>query len=158
MDLAGNEQRERPDPMPADRIEAAMAASSPPDFTPDFGGLARESAREVLPVSLYTQYYWKTNLLNLFRFLKLRMDPHAQHEIRQYANAMHGMASALFPVAFEAFEDYWNRSIKLSRMEWEAIMSTRDTWARDAVAALMVDARTSQRERDDFTRLLGITA
>lgn len=149
--------RER-NPIPPDRIEAAMAASSPPDFTPDFGGLARESAREVLPVSLYTQYYWKTNLLNLFRFLKLRMDPHAQHEIRQYANAMHGMASALFPVAFEAFEDYWNRSVRLSRMEWEAIMSTRDVWAREAVAALTVDARTSQRERDDFTRLLGVTA
>ena len=69
-------------------------------------GLARELARMTLPLSAYTQWYWKTDLHNLFHFLRLRADPHAQYEIRVYADAIAELARAWVPLAFAAFEDY----------------------------------------------------
>ena len=69
-------------------------------------GVAREQARGVLPVSNYTEWYWKIDLHNLFHFLHLRMDTHAQNEIREYANIMAQMVKAVCPLAFEAFMDY----------------------------------------------------
>jgi thymidylate synthase (FAD) len=70
------------------------------------GGLARELARMALPLSTYTQWYWKTDLHNLLHFLRLRADPHAQHEIRVYAEAIADVVRAWTPHAWEAFEDY----------------------------------------------------
>ena len=69
-------------------------------------GLARELARIALPLSLYTEWYWKIDLHNLFHFLALRMDPHAQKEIQDYALIMAKMVKAVCPMAFEAFMDY----------------------------------------------------
>ncbi len=69
-------------------------------------GLARELARIGLPLSLYTEWYWKIDLHNLFHFLALRMDPHAQKEIRDYAVVMSEMVKTVCPMAWEAFEDY----------------------------------------------------
>ena len=69
-------------------------------------GLARELARMTLPLSAYTQWYWKTDLHNLFHFLRLRADPHAQYEIRVYADAIAELVKAWVPLAYEAFEDY----------------------------------------------------
>ncbi len=69
-------------------------------------GLARELARIALPLSLYTEWYWKIDLHNLFHFLALRMDPHAQKEIRDYAVIMADMVKAVCPMAYEAFMDY----------------------------------------------------
>ena len=69
-------------------------------------GLARELARVALPLSLYTEWYWKIDLHNLFHFLALRMDPHAQKEIRDYAVIMADMVKAVCPMAYEAFMDY----------------------------------------------------
>jgi thymidylate synthase (FAD) len=69
-------------------------------------GLARELARINLPLSLYTEWYWKIDLHNLFHFLRLRLDHHAQKEIRAYAEAMAPMVRAVCPLAYEAFEDY----------------------------------------------------
>ena len=68
-------------------------------------GLARELARCVLPVSIYTQWYWKTDLHNLMHFLKLRIHPHAQWEMRQYAEAILPMAEAIAPYAMEAWKE-----------------------------------------------------
>ena len=68
-------------------------------------GLARELARINLPLGIYTQWYWKTDLHNLLRFLDLRADPHAQHEIRVYAEAMLETVKAWVPLAYEAFVD-----------------------------------------------------
>lgn len=68
--------------------------------------VAREQARKVLPLSTYTEAYWKIDLHNLFHFLKLRMDSHAQLEIRQYAQTIARITRQLFPLSFEAFEDY----------------------------------------------------
>ncbi len=69
-------------------------------------GLARELARMNLPANIYTQWYWKVDLHNLFHFLRLRADPHAQYEIRVYAEAMCGIVRDWVPLAYGAFEDY----------------------------------------------------
>jgi thymidylate synthase (FAD) len=69
-------------------------------------GLARELARMTLPASIYTQWYWKVDLHNLFHFLRLRADPHAQYEIRVYAEAICDIAKEWVPAAWGAFEDY----------------------------------------------------
>ena len=85
------------------------------------GGLARELARTVLPVSNYTECYWKVNLHNFFHFCKLRMDSHAQQEIQDYAKVMFEMVKPKVPIATEAFEDYSLNSISLSRMEKDVL-------------------------------------
>lgn len=69
-------------------------------------GVSRELARTCLPVSAYTEWYWKIDLHNLFRFLGLRLDPHAQQEIRDYADPMYEMVKRLAPAATSAFDDY----------------------------------------------------
>jgi len=84
-------------------------------------GLAREIARANLPNSLYTEWYWQIDLHNLFRFLQLRMDGHAQYEIRVFAEAMAQCAKAVAPCAYEAFEEHILGSVKLSRAECEAV-------------------------------------
>lgn len=84
-------------------------------------GVARELARAVLPVNLYTEWYWQIDLHNLFHFLQLRLDPHAQYEIRVYAEAMAQCAKAVAPIAYEAFEEHRLGSVQLSRAECEAM-------------------------------------
>ena len=77
-------------------------------------GLARELARMTLPASIYTQWYWKVDLHNLFHFLRLRADPHAQYEIRAYANAMCEIVRDWVPHAYAAFEDYRLNAVQFS--------------------------------------------
>jgi thymidylate synthase (FAD) len=77
-------------------------------------GLARELARMNLTLNTYTQWYWKTNLHNLFHFLSLRADPHAQYEIRVYADAMLHITEAWVPIAAAAFRDYRLGAVTLS--------------------------------------------
>jgi thymidylate synthase (FAD) len=77
-------------------------------------GLARELARMNLTLNAYTQWYWKTDLHNLFHFLSLRADAHAQYEIRVYAEAMMTMAEAWVPIAAGAFRDYRLGAVTLS--------------------------------------------
>jgi thymidylate synthase (FAD) len=84
-------------------------------------GVARETARLLLPVAYYTQWYWKINLLNLFHFLSLRLDPHAQEEIRLYAAEVAKIARVVCPVAFEAFEEFQLHGISLGKAEQAAI-------------------------------------
>ena len=81
---------------------------------PDGPGLARELARMNLPMNVYTQWYWKTDLHNLFHFLRLRADPHAQKEIRVYAEAIAEIARAWVPVCWQAFEDYRLNAVQFS--------------------------------------------
>ncbi len=78
-------------------------------------GVARELARINLPLGIYTQFYWKTDLWNLLRFLALRADRHAQYEIRAYADAILGIVRAWVPIVHEAFDDYMLNSAALSR-------------------------------------------
>ncbi|HYA11247.1 MAG TPA: FAD-dependent thymidylate synthase [Thermoplasmata archaeon] len=86
-------------------------------------GVARETARLVLPVAYYTQWYWKVDLWNLFHFLSLRLDPHAQEEIRLYAAEVAKLGRLVCPVAFEAFEDFVLSGLSLGRREQRAIRS-----------------------------------
>ena len=85
-------------------------------------GVAREQARKDLPLSTYTEAYWKVDLHNLLHFLALRMDSHAQEEIRLYATTIgREIIRPLFPVVWEAFEDYRLGGSTLSRLEIEII-------------------------------------
>ena len=77
-------------------------------------GLARELARMNLPTNIYTQWYWKTDLHNLFNFIRLRNDLHAQYEIRVYAEKIAELVKKWVPFAFEAFEQYQLNSSHLS--------------------------------------------
>lgn len=84
-------------------------------------GVARELARANLPISLYTEWYWQIDLHNLFHFLRLRMDAHAQYEIRVFAEALAQCAQAVAPLAYEAFEEHILGSVRFSRAECEAL-------------------------------------
>jgi thymidylate synthase (FAD) len=85
-------------------------------------GIAREQARKDLPLSTYTEAYWKIDLHNLLHFLELRMDALAQREIRDYAAAIgREIVRPLFPLVWEAFEDYRLHALDLSRLEQEVI-------------------------------------
>ena len=84
-------------------------------------GLAREIARINLPLSLYTEWYWTMDLHNLFHFLRLRMDAHAQKEIRVYADAIFEIVKKITPMAAEAFEKHLLTGVALSGSELEAV-------------------------------------
>lgn len=84
-------------------------------------GLAREIARSVLPVSTYTTWYWKIDLHNLIHLLGLRLDSHAQYEIRVFAEQIAAVVKDAFPMVWNAFVDYRTESVSLSRKELEAI-------------------------------------
>ncbi|RMH47238.1 MAG: FAD-dependent thymidylate synthase [Alphaproteobacteria bacterium] len=84
-------------------------------------GLARELARMNLPQNIYTQWYWKIDLHNLFHFLRLRADAHAQHEIRAYAGVIGEIVADWVPLAWAAFEDYRLRGAHLSGKALDAL-------------------------------------
>jgi thymidylate synthase (FAD) len=85
-------------------------------------GIAREQARKDLPLSTYTEAYWKIDLHNLLHFLALRMDAHAQLEIRRYAETIgQEIVAPLFPLVWEAFLDYRVEALRLTRLDREVI-------------------------------------
>ncbi|HBQ35284.1 MAG TPA: FAD-dependent thymidylate synthase [Rhodobacteraceae bacterium] len=84
-------------------------------------GLARELARMNLPMNMYTQWYWKVDLHNLFHFLRLRADQHAQYEIRVYADEICKVVADWVPAAYSAFEDYRMGGANLSGKAMECI-------------------------------------
>ena len=86
--------------------------------------VAREQARKDLPLSNYTEAYWKCDLHNLFHFLSLRLDAHAQLEIREYAKVIALIVKELFPISWEAFVDYRLNSMFLSSQEVDALKNT----------------------------------
>jgi thymidylate synthase (FAD) len=92
-------------------------------------GLARELARINLPLSLYTEWYWKIDLHNLLHFLSLRLDQHAQWEIRKYAEVIAEMVQAVCPMAYEAFVDYRLKAVYLSGPEVDALRPSLATTA-----------------------------
>lgn len=114
-------------------------------------GVAREVARIHLPVSLMTEFYWKIDLHNLYRFLSLRMDDHAQQEIRDYANAIFDMVKVLCPVSSDAFQDYQLNKITLTGKEVDAIRNHSNS---------LTLKNESKREQDEYKNKLerlGIT-
>ncbi|MDX2119363.1 MAG: FAD-dependent thymidylate synthase [Planctomycetota bacterium] len=84
-------------------------------------GVSRELARIGLPVNMYTEWYWKIDLHNLLRFLALRMDGHAQLEIRQFATAMHDLVKPIVPITMQAWRDYEFEALHLTRLEIDAL-------------------------------------
>ena len=88
-------------------------------------GVSREMARMGLPVSVYTEWYWKCDLHNILRFLSLRMDSHAQLEIREFATAMHDLIAPIVPMTMEAWRDYDFESMHLSKLEIAAMKSAK---------------------------------
>ena len=80
-------------------------------------GLARELIRAILPVNLYTEWYWKNDLHNLLHFIGLRSDSHAQYEIRVYSDAMADAVKKVAPFAWEAYQDYVISGLRFSRIE-----------------------------------------
>ncbi|QXN71552.1 ThyX-like thymidylate synthase [Rhodobacter phage RcIroh] len=144
------------------RDEAARSYSTYEELMredPEAGklGLARELARMNLPTNIYTQWYWKVDLHNLFHFLRLRADAHAQFEIRAYAEVICDIVKSWVPLAYRAFEDYRMNAVTLSSMEIEAL--------REYFAACQPDREhdgwpepkgLSERESGEFFRKLGL--
>jgi thymidylate synthase (FAD) len=119
-------------------------------------GVARELARINLPLSLYTEWYWKIDLHNLFHFLQLRTDRHAQKEIRDYAVVMADMVRTVCPLAYEAFEDYSLNSVSFSGPEL-AIMREQLAGVSTDIE-LLVSKGLSKREATELAeRLARIT-
>jgi len=117
----------------------------------DFDGIARELARMGLSLNMYTEWYWKIDLHNLLHFLCLRLDSHAQYEIRVFAEAMAEVVKAWCPAAYEAFEDYRLNSAEFSAQELAMI--------KDALAqapAIFKPESLSTREYGEFNKKLGL--
>jgi thymidylate synthase (FAD) len=121
------------------------------DHDPDRTGLSRELARIGLSLSTYTQWYWKVDLHNLLGFLRLRADPHAQYEIRVYAEAMLDVVRRWVPTTYEAFLEYRLGSLSLS--------ATATDMVRRALAGEKPNFETSgltRREWDEVAGRLGL--
>lgn len=111
-------------------------------------GVSREMARIGLPLSLMTEFYWKVDLHNLYHFLRLRMDEHAQKEIRDLANVIFEYVKVVCPISSQGFLDYRIDNINLSRLEIEAIKEGNPP-----------ESIKNKRERNEFVekcKLLGI--
>ena len=105
-------------------------------------GLARELARMNLPANVYTQWYWKIDLHNLFHFLRLRADVHAQYEIRVYAQIMCDIVKDWVPQAYEAFEDYRLGAVSVSAKAKEVL--------KRRLAGEVVTAETSGMSKGEW--------
>jgi thymidylate synthase (FAD) len=119
-------------------------AGAPRD--PSRQGLARELARMNLTLNTYTQWYWKIDLYNLFHFLSLRADAHAQYEIRVYAEAMLRSVAAWVPVAHQAFLDYRLGAVTLSAQMLTAV--------KRMLAGEKVDQANSGLNRREWAELM----
>ena len=113
-------------------------------------GLARELARMNLTLNTYTQWYWKIDLHNLFHFLSLRADAHAQYEIRVYADAMLESVQARVPLACQAFRDYRLGAVTLSA---QMLAVVRRMLSGEAV--VQADSRLNRREWAELMAALG---
>jgi len=112
--------------------------------------LTRELARAVLPVANYTECIWKIDLHNLFHFLKLRRNLHAQREIRDYADAMYELVKPKFPLCCEAFEDYMQDAVTFSKQEMQVIRENLSgSWT-------MNNYNLSDRESKEFLEKIKI--
>jgi len=120
-------------------------------------GVAREQARKDLPLSTYTEAYWKVDLHNLLHFLRLRMDDHAQEEIRAYADVIgEQIVAKWMPLVWEAFTDYRRESMYLSRLEIDivsAIASGAPDRARQIAESIA--SKRERREVEDKLKKLG---
>jgi thymidylate synthase (FAD) len=110
------------------------------------GGVAREQARAVLPLSTFTEFHWKSDCHNLMHFLKLRLAPDAQPEIQAYARILYQAFQKHFPLLAEAFEEYQVGAMSLSKTGKQALQEvvTEEQWQK--IQALCLQRGMSQRE------------
>ena len=120
------------------------------EIDPERDGLARELARMNLPVNVYTQWYWKIDLHNLLHFVSLRADPHAQYEIRAYADVLLETLRRWVPIACAAFEDH---VIEGAQLSGKALALVRRLLAGEAVG--QADSGLSKREWREVMATLG---
>jgi thymidylate synthase (FAD) len=111
-------------------------------------GLARELARMNLPANIYTQWYWKVDLHNLFHFLRLRADSHAQYEIRVYADEICKIVADWVPAAYGAFEDY--------RMGGATLSGKAIDCVRRMLAGEQVSQETSGMSKGEWREFMGV--
>ncbi len=123
-----NKQGRMDEPLPADQAAGIISKfeKGQADAYEDYSslveeGLAREIARINLPLSLYTEWYWQIDLHNLFRFIMLRLDPHAQKEIRLYAQVLLDITRAVAPAATESFERHVMSAVKFTGAEMKEL-------------------------------------
>jgi thymidylate synthase (FAD) len=119
-------------------------------------GIARELARINLPLSLYTEWYWQIDLHNLFHFLELRLDPHAQKEIRLYAEVLFNIAKKIAPRCCASFEEHILNGVRFSGAEFAELRQRLR--AAEAAAAGTAAAGTRAPGADgggDFPGLTG---
>ena len=117
-------------------------------------GVSRELARINLPLSTYTEWYWKADLNNIFHMLKLRMDSHAQWECQEYARAIYELIKPIVPVSCEAFEDYVLNAKTFSAQEMKILMESWDS----IINSLQNEEERglSSRELQEFKDKLGL--
>lgn len=125
------------------------------DDTEENPGVARELARAVLPVSNYTEMYWKIDLHNLLHYISLRMDSHAQYEIQAVGTAMADLIKPYVPMAFEAFEDYVLDSATFSGSEIQAIKHMIGMQPTGLLSDVASSYNMSEREVKEFLDKLG---
>ena len=113
-------------------------------------GLSRELARINLSIANYTQWYWKIDLHNLMHFLNLRMDSHAQYEIRVFANAMAQIVKDAVPICYSAFEDYQLNAMHFSGPEKELIKTNQWPKNRQEAWDLVFEKLNNKRESNEF--------
>ncbi|MFZ4573057.1 MAG: FAD-dependent thymidylate synthase [Phycisphaerales bacterium] len=118
-------------------------------------GVSRELARIGLPVNVYTEWYWKCDLHNVLRFLALRLDAHAQYEIRVYAQAMLDLITPIVPMTIEAWRDYELGAMHLSRLEVEALAAAIGSGGIAGIGEIRTENKREQAEWDAKRKLLG---
>ncbi len=114
-------------------------------------GLTRELARLVMPVNVYTQFYWKVDLHNALRFLKLRMDSHAQYEMQCYARQIAELIRPRVPLTWEAWEDYVYNSYTVSNAESALLKGMLSNQEAPSITSL-VESGLSRREATQFVK------
>lgn len=125
-------------------------------------GMRKELARINLPVSNYSEMYASVDLHNLFHFLRLRLDSHAQYEIRVYAEAISQMVKQIVPIAWQAFEDYQLNSLRLTKKDQEVIKHIVScghrfsNFAAENVAKLFITNKRELQECLDKLKNLGL--
>ena len=128
----------------------------------DGSGLTRELARIVMPLGTYSEMYWKSDLRNTMNFLGLRCDPHAQYEIRAYADAMLEMMEPIAPHCVAAFMDYQLQGRSMSRMELDVVrnfyrlLTDENPMIGRTIEAVMKEAGAGAREIREFIDTLSV--
>ena len=114
-------------------------------------GMAKELARINLPLSTYSEMYWKMDLHNLFHFLNLRLHPHAQYEIRVYAQAILDIIKPIVPISCEAFEDYILNAHNMSHKELNVLSELlKDPFIAEMFSVLVDKSELSTREKKEL--------